>query len=156
MQHDIVEGIAAAHRLPVTIDHGVQQQPFFLGILAGEDFIQPFEHMIGRDVGEKAESALVDAEQRDFVIRQRARRVEQGAVAADDDDEVALLAELAAFGDVQPVAGHQFGGRLIEQYLEAALADVRAQGMDGGPDVGVTEFADESDTTECACHKLSL
>ena len=55
----------------------------------------------GMHIGQEPEPAAIDAEQRHAVPGHQARRVEQGAVPADGDDEVGAGAELR-LGD----AGH--------------------------------------------------
>ena len=71
-----------------------QHQSFLLEVVAREDRIDRVEHVLGGDVGEKTESAAIDPEQRHAALRDVPRRVQQGAVAADRDDEVDVLSEL--------------------------------------------------------------
>ena len=94
-----------------------------------------------RDVGDEAQPPLVDADQRNAEARQLSRDAEHGAVAADDDRDVALLAELgraqrAVVGqagverrfafqrDLQPLADQEV--RDLVQHIENALRVVLA------------------------------
>ena len=51
--------------------------------------------MLGRDIGEKAEAAAIDADERNVARGDIARRVQQGAIAADGDHEVGAVSDLA-------------------------------------------------------------
>ena len=66
--------------------------------LAFERGVHGRDHVLRHHVGQEPETAAVDSEQRHVMTRHEARAVEQGAVAADGDEEIRLLREVL-FGE---------------------------------------------------------
>jgi hypothetical protein len=87
-------------RLAVAPHLGVEQEPLLAREAALEQGGDAVDHGIQRDVGHEAEPPLVDADQRHVELGQAARRVEHGAVAAEDDRQFGALAD-------RLVAGHR-------------------------------------------------
>ena len=80
----------AAVQLVVAVVYlGFEHEPGVVLVVAGEDLVEGFEHLVVGDVGEESQATAVDPEHAHVRSRQLARRVQQGAVAADDDDQVA-------------------------------------------------------------------
>ena len=74
---------------------GGEHQSALGEVVAGENRVERLEHVLGRDVGEKAEAAAIDADERNVACGDVARGVQQRAVAADRDDEVGAVRDLA-------------------------------------------------------------
>ncbi len=77
----------------VALHAAFEHRPLLLVELAGEDRRQRGLEVVERDVGDEAEPALVDADQRRAVAGEPAGDAEHGAVAAEDDGDVAGGAE---------------------------------------------------------------
>lgn len=105
-------------------------------------------NLTGRDIGQKAEPAQVDSQDRYFVVHQRAGGIEHGAVAAHDDDEIALFANRGATGDFQAVVWQQPGRTFVQQHPQLALAQIGGNLIQRPRDVGIAEFADDADGVE--------
>ncbi|MNQ17879.1 hypothetical protein D3C85_309100 [compost metagenome] len=70
------------------------QQETVLGQVVAFQYLGDLEfQFIRTDIGEKAQAAAVNPQHRHLVPRQRAGRAEHAAVAADDDNQIADLAE---------------------------------------------------------------
>ena len=130
---DVVERQHVEHALAAAVDLGLEQHAVFGHVLAVEDRADRLEHRVERDVGEKAEPALVHADQRDLVRRERARDVEHRAVAAEDDRQIGARAQLferehgiRAFADMRR-------GQPVEHDLNAALLAGSARARAAGP-----------------------
>ena len=63
--------------------------------MPAENRVERLEHVLGRDVGEKAEPAAIDADEWNVACGDVARGVQQSAVAADSDHEVGAVSDLA-------------------------------------------------------------
>ncbi len=94
LQNDVVEPERLDDRAIAAMQAGAQQRALFARELAFEGGVDVRQHVLRHDVGEEAEPAAVDAEERHVVTGHQARAVEQGAVAADGDEQVRLLGEL--------------------------------------------------------------
>ena len=82
---------------------------------------------LGADVGEEAEPAAVDAEQRHVAAGRQARGVQQRAVAADGDQQVGAVRQLGSGTSVtgqQPEVDPEAAGG---PHVAAALEQVRGQ-----------------------------
>ena len=103
-----------------------EQRALIHGELAAQRLVDGGEHVLGHDVGEEADAAAVDPEERHAVARYQARRVQERAVPADRDDEVGARAELLLSD-----AGHgsaSEGGVRLHQHRDAGGGEVRHQG----------------------------
>ncbi len=98
---DVVEGVPAAEHLAVAAQLGVHHvADFDAGAVGAPGFEGGVEVGEG-DLGEEAEGAEVDAEDGGGGVGEGAGCGEEGAVAAEDDDEVgAVLGELGALDGV--------------------------------------------------------
>lgn len=108
-------------------------------------------HLPGGDVGEKSEMAKVDADQRYVVYCERARGIEQGAVAADDYREIAAPADLIAAGGLDADIREQHRGIRIQQHSDALCAEVDREGADRVSNACVAELANDADVLESHC-----
>ena len=129
-------------------EHG----PAFLVVLALEDGRQRRRELVEGDVGDEAEPALVDADQRQTVAREPAGDAEHGAVAADDDGDVAGLAqrlgvERGPFDDAGVVRGLFLDrdGKPVRDQESRDRAELFA-------DAAGVEFADERSVPEAGRH----
>lgn len=80
VQHDIVERPVANRFLLLELDATLEQEAGFHAVAAVEDVLQVGLDLFQRDIGEKAETTEIDAEQGDLRIDQGAGRRQQGAV----------------------------------------------------------------------------
>jgi hypothetical protein len=104
-------------------------------VLAAQHRCQRLAKAIDRDVGDEAQAALVDADERYVEARQLACDAQHRAVAADHDSHVALAPEVIGLDGViarqaggqgggpferhvQPLAGEELG-HLVEQFAHA-------------------------------------
>ena len=96
------------------------QQLATIGLVAARQHVVDVgEHLVGQDVRQEAESAAVDADERDAARERELRREQQGAVAADRHDEVRLLrrARRPACGRARP-AGPRSAAVAVEEHRE--------------------------------------
>ena len=131
---------------------GGEQQPRLGDVLAVEDRADGVEHGVERDVGEEAEPALIDADQRHVERRQRARDVEHGAVAADHDGQIGELAGSLQRHDLEVVAGDVRRGDRVEQHAHAARLQVGRQPQQRLADLGALVLPDQRDGLELGRH----
>ena len=136
-EHGVIQGVIRRDHLVAALDFGVQEAAFGDAMLAAEGAFQFGKELVDGDGGEEAEAAEVDGEERDFAAADGSGGGEQGAVAAEHDDQV------AAFGDF--MARHAGGegvdgGFLIDAGGDAALSQPFEQlgrQLDGGWGVGL-------------------
>jgi len=153
VHHHVVEGDAFVDVLAVAQHRAVQQETRVLVVLAGKDFVQLLPHLAGRDVGEEAEAALIDADEGDIEGGEGAGRIEQGAVATDHDDGVALAADLLPAGHGEAVVGPHLGSGRVQQHLHLAGGKVVGQHLERGPHGGVSILADDPCPLESVRHR---
>ena len=141
LHHDVVD----RERLrvsPVRLVQARRQQLPPVGLqLARERRIHPLQHVLRHDIGEEAEAAAIDAEQRHGVARHQARRVQQRAIAADGDHEVGPRAELGVSDSRDARAGHAGRVVLAHQHLDPAAREVRQQRAHALGDARILESA---------------
>ncbi len=99
------------------------------------------QHVLRHDVGEEAQPAAVDAEQRHGVARHQARGVQQRAIAADGDDEVGAFRDLALGHALHRLQHRVELGILGHQHRDAALAQVRQERAEALRDARIGESA---------------
>ena len=128
--------------------HGdVQGMTLFAVVFASEDVIESAVDVGEGEVGEEAETAGVDADERDLSCDEGTSGVEKGAVAADDDAEI----------HVPPVCNGQGGGGVlvlrrggvaVEGVGEATLGKGGDQAGDGVINAHSAVFADDTDVSD--------
>ena len=91
------------------------------------------EHVLRQHVGEEAEPAAIDAEQRDTDDARPGARHEACAVAADGDDQVGPLGDLGLPAPVDEFAAMHRAGSPAGKSAGPALPEVR-QGMSSHAD----------------------
>jgi hypothetical protein len=82
--------------LLAVVDDRLEHQAALLVEVAGEHLVQAAQHLARRDVGEKAEAAAVDAQQRHVAARDQPGGVQHRAVAADGHHQVGAAASSAS------------------------------------------------------------
>ncbi len=95
LHHNIIEACCGNRRARRRLQLRVQQQARLDRVFAGQDEVDAVDHLVGRDVGKKAEPAAVDAEQGDTFVAGEGAGVEHRAVATDRYDEVGGARQLA-------------------------------------------------------------
>ena len=152
----VVEGGRLEHALAVAADLAVQQDALFGDVLAGEDLVHRPVHVRHRDVGEKAQPALVDADQRRARRGERARDGEHGAVAAQHRDHVGFLGQFVQIAGGAVLDVEAFGRLARQHHLVSPSAQEFAQFADGIVHLGVVVFADQADDVEGRLHEGRL
>ncbi len=116
--------------------HDGAQQPAVLVLVASlEDALECRVEIGERDLGEEAEAPEVDAEDRDGLLEEAARR-EEGAVAAQHHERVREPGQVAAGGDeaarAEVRAAPEGGGRLVEAHAHALARRATRRAPRGG------------------------
>ncbi len=133
-------------------DLRVQHQAPFLEVVAREDRIDRVEHVLGRDVGEEAEAATIDAEQRHAARGDMPSGVQQCAVAANGHHDVDALRELR-FGDDLDAISERWGVRLPwGEYLDAAFTKMSEQLLRRFRNAWLAQTSPEADRFELLRH----
>ena len=95
-QYGIVEGEGAFDGFAVTNDAGFDEDALFGQIFAFQ-YGADASTMVSREIGEEAQVALIDADDGYGARGDFTGGGEEGAVAAEYNDEVAVFAQLALF-----------------------------------------------------------
>ena len=90
-EHDIVERQLARRLAVGREDAGIEQRPLVDTAAALQSGIEAVEHVLRHDIGEKAQPAAVDAQQRYARLGHQPGGIEQRAVTADDDSQLRPL-----------------------------------------------------------------
>ena len=122
--------------------------------MAGQDAVKLVGEIVKGEVGEKAEAAGVDANQRDLSVNQRAAGVEEGAVATDDDAQVNVVPSTnrPRGGDDLVFGWHGVGVKAVAQ---AALFQDGDGAREGILHADGAEFADDADVAEGLGHGVA-
>ncbi|MNZ40378.1 hypothetical protein D3C78_578960 [compost metagenome] len=145
MQHHIVERIALADGLVVAAHLGLQQEAVFHQVVAVKHCGDLFFQLVRANIGEEAQVAAVDPQDRDVVPCQSTGGAEQAAVTADDDDQVAYFAQQLARGGLQAVARQHFGNGVLEDHVQVALEEEFFQSANGVEHLRAAKAADDTD-----------
>jgi hypothetical protein len=96
--YHIIEGVTLAEQFTVAKDATIQQESLFLVVAAGENLIQSGGHVIwsGDMSVRKPNLPKVKPQQGRIVLGQAARGIEQGAVTADHNHQIASLRPAAS------------------------------------------------------------
>ena len=138
MQHNIVQSGSTGKRLIIPKYREFQHEPAFFPIIAGQHGIQRGLQLLWQNIGEKTESAAVDAEHRYIVIDQRPGRIEHAAIAPHNHHQVTLAAQFMSAALWQRQFRHQFSGSLLKHNLQAASLKKLDQPMQRRHHAGVT------------------
>ena len=135
-------------------DGDAQGVALFAVVMAGQDAVKLVGEIVKGEVGEKAEAAGVDADQRDLPVNQRAAGVEEGAVATDDDAQVNVVpsANRPHGGDDLVFGRHGVG---VEAVAQAALFQDGDGAREGILHADGAEFADDADVAEGLGHGVA-
>ncbi len=121
LQDDVIQGeggrVVGVRALEPRFEH----EALVRGELAGQHVPDAVQHFLGRNVGEKAQTATVDAQQRDVATACKLSGIEHCAVPADGDDQVCgfgqhRLGKTPRFDLERHVLG--------SEHLDAGLAEV--------------------------------
>jgi hypothetical protein len=137
VDHDVVEGERILARAAGPLDRDGEQRSPLLDVPALEHGGERLGHAGERDIGEKAEASLVDADQRHVEGRELAAERQHGAVAADHDGEVGVLAELGGVCGTRAGDGGIFRRVRVEHDAVAAGREEGAELRDGAAMAGV-------------------
>ena len=112
-------------------------------VLAVKYRFDGLEGVLYRDVGDKAEPPVVDAQQGDVVLSQQTANAEHGAIAAHDNHQVGLAADFSGRGS--GIFGHAgiLGRFLFNQNLSASRAQHLCQCTQRGIKTRVVISADQ-------------
>ena len=84
-------------------------------VLTGQHRAELLVDALGRDVGQEAQPAAIDADHRNAGMGQVPPHAEQAAVAADHDNQAAALAERLPWTHAVTLALKQGGGLILHQ-----------------------------------------
>ncbi len=122
VQHHVVES-----QLPMAVpDAGFQQKALVLDVLALQDRAQGLDHLVRRDVDEEPQPAEIDAHQRDILAHDFAGGVEETAVTAHHDGQVADARQLL-LGDGLLLQSERLRSTGRQVHFEAPLQEKHAQ-----------------------------
>ena len=146
--HVVERGLGFADVL-IGDDSGIEHRAPVRVELAGQDAVERRFDVLGRDVDQKAQPPEIDAEQGHVVRRHDARGMEQSAVAADHDDQVADCAEPIQRQRLADRGAEQMGALGLQPHLDGARAQMFAQAHEGSANpLGVALLGDEAERLE--------
>ena len=136
------------------VDGDFQGVALFALVMSGEDAVELGGKVVKGEVGEEAQAAGVDANQRDLPVNQRAAGVEEGAVATDDDAQVNVVpsANRPRGGNDLVFGRHGVG---VEAVAQAALFQDGDGAREGILHADGAEFADDADVAEGLGHGVA-
>mmetsp|Transcript_4846 Transcript_4846/g.17211 ORF Transcript_4846/g.17211 Transcript_4846/m.17211 type:complete len:524 (+) Transcript_4846:2418-3989(+) len=150
--HHIVEGQPREDGLAVAQHRAFQHRARFHLVIAGQHRRQRLAPALGGDVGDEAQPALVDAQQRDAVTRHFTGKAEHGAVAANHHRQVALAAQLVGGQRfIVGEAGVERGVRL-QRDIQALAAQKFGNLFQHRPDARRLMLAHDGDMSEALGH----
>ncbi len=94
--HDVVEGVVSRRPDAVPQHLAVQHAARADAVLSAQGALQFGQDGVDGDGGEETQTAQVDGEERDFPAPQGACRGQQGAIASEDDQQVAAVGDFFA------------------------------------------------------------
>src|SRR5437016_4772164 len=118
--HHIVERDVLGESLTPAHHPGGEHHPVVEHDLAREHGVQRREQLLERGGRQEAEPAEVDAEDRHARVADHARHRQEGAVPAEDHDEIHVSRELRPGDDRGSERGHEPGGFLLDDGHAAA------------------------------------
>jgi len=132
---------------------GGKQRTLVHGVAPGQHAVHILEHGSRADVGEKAQPAAVDPQQRHRMSRHQARGIQQGAVAADGHDQIGPRGE-GLFGAGQHAVGLERQPHpWIDQRAYPASIKMCDQAQHAFGDAQILGVADQRDGFEGLGHK---
>lgn len=150
--HDIIQRIPCALDLTVAYDAAAKQQTFILGIFTRQYPGDGLQHGFRGQVGQKAQTPLIDAHQRNPMIHQFTCRQQHAAVAAEHHSQVCTLPNFMQRRDGIPLNIEMAGSHFLDH--DADLARVKKIGKCQHmlPNTGVGDFADQRYGLKCFLH----
>ena len=136
VDHHIVHGQGREHTFPTTHHLRLHEAAVIDFVLTGQHGAQGFGIPVQRNIGDKAQAPLVDADERHLKRRQPTAHAQHGAIPAHHQAQIALVANV--FELHRRVARQaQFGGGIDLQHHLAALVhqemgDAVQRGARGG------------------------
>ncbi|MNQ53634.1 hypothetical protein D3C85_676800 [compost metagenome] len=155
VQHRLVHRQVARLALAVAIDGGLQQEAVLALEVAGEHLLQGQQVVLGREIGQEAEVAPVHPYHRHIEPGQHPGGPQHVAVAADDDGEIRLLAELHQIHHVVTQDPQGLGDPALQQHPKTAGTQVLIQAAEGLVGPFMVGLADEGNGFERRIHRLS-
>src|SRR5262249_39557549 len=104
---------ATINDLTFDADDDVERHAFLDAIVASDDVLEDRVDRIGLRLGEKADAAQIDSEDRDLHVAGQFGRAQEGAVPANDEHQLAAVCGpfVGVEGlDVDPQCAHVVGG----------------------------------------------
>src|SRR5437899_5836624 len=131
--NNVVEGGVLPEPLAVPDDPYGQHHALVHLHPAREQRFERREHLVERRRGEESEPAEVHAEQRHAEVADGARHGEEGAVAAEDDEQVRVRGQLRLGHGRDARRGDQPGGLLLEHRGKPPRPEPLEELLDRGP-----------------------
>jgi hypothetical protein len=146
-EDEVVEGDLDG-RFRAALDGGFEEGAFVEGELPGEDAAEGFGEFLGRDRGEEAKVADIDAEDGNGQAGDLAGDAEHGAVAAEDEEQVDVADDgVEGIGSGEGIAAETGRVRVgDDRALEGTKGSGRLSNEGGGADLlWVGDEADAAD-----------
>ena len=141
LQYHVVERQRAGGVAVCADDARLEQRALVALAAPFEGGIDGIEHVLGQYVSQETQPAAIDAHQWHAATRDQARRIQQGAVAANGDDQVGVIGDFR-FGDaIRQVRGRHERVGLGQQGADTALLEMREKGQRGLGNARVAESA---------------
>ena len=145
MRQHLIEGMTLIFLgAIVTADNTVEQEAFFEQVFTTEDFLDTGFDGRGQDIGEKAQAAKIDADQRGIAVDEFPGGIEQGTIATNDDSQVAALPDFGPTGDANIALPDHTGAVVIERDIDISVSQKTDQGLDRLAATDAVMFADQS------------
>ena len=122
---------------------GFEQGPALLDVAALKDRLQFFDRIVAGDAGEKAEATVIDADDRRLPLDEGTGRLQDDAVAADDQHQVGFFRQLCQAAGLD--AADEIAGAVLRHNDQALLAQERVDRRQGFGQAVVAALGDEAD-----------
>ena len=117
------------------------------------DLVQLLCHFLWRDINQETQPAKIYPEYRNAGLGQAARGIQQGAVTAHNNREIALAGERGAVDYRVAVIRKQSCNTLVQHDLDLHFLKVGRQCTQGYRDIFVCRFANQANVFEMRLHK---
>src|SRR5215471_14193370 len=142
----VVEGDILREPLAVTPDLRRQHHALLDEEPTRQEGFQGREELVNREGGEEAEATQIDAEDGHAEVAHQPRHREEGAVAAEDQDEIDLAREIGFANCRGPRVGAEPRCFLLEERLQVTLFAPGEQPLDDAAGLGAICLGDDTDS----------
>ncbi len=148
LQHDVVECETGLTLAIVGGELGREQRARVARASSFDRIVYRGQHVFGHHVGEEAEPAAIDAEQRGVGASEKPSGMQQGAIAADRDDEISVISEHVVWDEANREIGQTLGLGLECENLDLPFTQMTSEQGGAFGDASIGEAGDESAATD--------